>query len=52
MIGGGSPPELQKVQKFIINSVHVNTFNSADHMTTLTNIAAGNGICLVTRVLQ
>ncbi|WP_294377368.1 LysR family transcriptional regulator [uncultured Clostridium sp.] len=47
MIGGGSPPELQKVQKFIINSVHVNTFNSADHMTTLTNIAAGNGICLV-----
>jgi len=46
MIGGGSPTELQKVQQLIVNSVHVDTFNSADHMTTLTNIAAGNGICL------
>lgn len=46
MIGGGSPTELQKVQQMVINSVSVDTFNSADHTTTLTNIAAGNGICL------
>lgn len=46
MIGGGSPTELQKAQQLVINTVHVDTFNSADHTTTLTNIAAGNGICL------
>lgn len=46
MIGGGSPPELQKVQQMIVNTIHIDTFTSADHVTTLTNIAAGNGICL------
>jgi DNA-binding transcriptional LysR family regulator len=46
MIGGGSPTELKKVQQMVVNTIHVETFNSADHTTTLTNIAAGNGICL------
>ena len=47
MIGGGSPAELKKAQELVMHSVPVSTFNSADHMTTLTNIAAGNGVCLI-----
>jgi len=47
MIGGGSPPELKEAQEFVMRCVHVNTFNSPDVVTTMTNIAAGNGICLV-----
>ena len=46
MIGGGSPAALQKVQHRVIHTVGVNYFNSADHDTTLTNIAANLGICL------
>ena len=46
MVGGGSPPALRKVQQRVINTVEVNYFNSADHDTTLTNVAAGRGICL------
>ena len=46
MVGGGSPYELQKVQQFVINTVDVQTINSPDHITTLTNVAAGIGVCL------
>lgn len=46
LIGGGSPPELKKTQETVINSVHPETMNSEDHFTTLTNVAAGNGVCL------
>jgi len=46
LTGGGSPAALQQAQQMVIQSVHMNTLNSADHMTTLTQIAAGNGICL------
>lgn len=46
LIGGGSPPELKKAQETVINSVHPETMNSEDHFTTLTNVAAGNGVCL------
>ena len=46
MIGGGSPPALKKVQQRIIAGGRVNYFNSADHETTLTNVAAEKGICL------
>lgn len=46
MVGGGSPAVLQRAQQRVIDTVHVNTINSSDHMTTLTNIAAGNGVCL------
>lgn len=46
MIGGGSPIQLQRVQQSIINNINVKTINSPDHMTTLTNIAAGIGVCL------
>ena len=46
MIGGGSPPALRTVQHRLISSGKINCFNSADHDTTLTNVAAGRGVCL------
>ena len=46
MIGGGSPPALKKVQQRITAGGRVNYFNSADHETTLTNVAAEKGVCL------
>ena len=46
MVGGGSPPALRSVQQRLIASGKINYFNSADHDTTLTNVAAGRGICL------
>ena len=52
MVGGGSPIALRKVQQRVIDSVAVNYFNSADHDTTLTNVAAGLGICLAPGLLN
>ena len=46
MVGGGSPPALKAVQQRLIASGKVAYFNSADHDTTLTNVAAGRGVCL------
>ena len=46
MVGGGSPPALKAVQQRLIHSGKVDSFNSADHDTTLTNVAAGRGVCL------
>ena len=46
MVGGGSPPALQAVQHRLIASGKINYFNSADHDTTLTNVAAARGVCL------
>ncbi len=46
MVGGGSPQALKAVQKRLMSSGKVAYFNSADHDTTLTNIAAGRGVCL------
>ncbi|MBR0390979.1 MAG: LysR family transcriptional regulator [Oscillospiraceae bacterium] len=46
MVGGGSPPSLRAVQHRLIASGRIEYFNSADHDTTLTNVAAGRGICL------
>ena len=46
MVGGGSPPALKAVQHRLIASGRIDYFNSADHDTTLTNIAAGRGVCL------
>lgn len=46
MVGGGSPHELRMAQQLVIDTVHVHTINSRDHMTTLTNVAAELGICL------
>ena len=46
MVGGGSPPALKAVQHRLINTGKIKYFNSADHDTTYTNIAAGRGICL------
>lgn len=46
MVGGGSPEALRSVQHRLISSGKISYFNSADHDTTLTNVAAGNGVCL------
>ena len=46
MVGGGSPAALRAVQHRLIGSGKINYFNSADHDTTLTNVAAGRGVCL------
>lgn len=46
MVGGGSPPALRTVQHRLIATGKIEYFNSADHDTTLTNVAAGRGICL------
>ena len=46
MVGGGSPPELQAVQKRIIETMYISYFNSNDRETTLTNIKAHKGVCL------
>ena len=46
MVGGGSPIALQKVQQRVIHNIQISYFNSADHDTTLTNVAANLGICL------
>ena len=46
MVGGGSPNALKAVQHRLISSGKIDYFNSADHETTLTNVAAGRGICL------
>ena len=46
MVGGGSPPALRSVQHRLISTGKIQYFNSANHDTTLTNVAAGRGICL------
>ncbi len=52
MIGGGSPIQLRNLQQKIINSIDINYFNSQNHDTTLTNIAADKGICLTPGFFQ
>ena len=46
MVGGGSPQALKTVQHRLISSGKIRYFNSADHDTTLTNVAARRGVCL------
>ena len=46
MVGGGSPPALKSVQHRLISTGRIPYFNSPDHDTTLTNVAAGKGVCL------
>ena len=46
MVGGGSPAALKAVQHRLITSGRIAYFNSPDHDTTLTNVAAGRGVCL------
>ena len=52
MVGGGSPLSLQAVQHRLIATGKIEYFNSADHDTTLTNVAAGRGICLAPSFLN
>jgi len=52
MVGGGSPIQLKNLQQKIINSININYFNSQNHDTTLTNIAADKGICLTPGFFQ
>jgi DNA-binding transcriptional LysR family regulator len=46
MVGGGSPDALRAVQHRLVSSGRIDYFNSTDHDTTLTNVAAGKGVCL------
>ena len=46
MVGGGSPAALRAVQHRLISTDKISYFNSSDHDTTLTNVAAGRGVCL------
>ena len=46
MVGGGSPPVLRALQQTIIQEIQVSYFNSYDHDTTLTNVAAHRGVCI------
>ena len=46
MVGGGSPPALRAVQQRLVSTGRIDYFNSSDHDTTLTNVAAGRGVCL------
>ena len=46
MVGGGSPAALKAVQHRLISTGKIHYFNSSDHDTTLTNVAAGRGVCL------
>lgn len=46
MVGGGSQPELRAVQSRVLAKMRLDHFNSNDHETTLTHIAAGKAICL------
>ena len=52
MVGGGSPPALRSVQQKLISSGKISYFNSPDHDTTLTNVAARRGVCLAPRFLN
>ncbi len=46
MVGGGSPPVLRAIQNRVVSEGKVTYFNSRDHDTTLTNVAAGRGVCI------
>ncbi len=46
MVGGPSQAPLRRVQKRVVDQVHCNYFNSHDHDTSLTNVAAGCAIVL------
>ncbi len=46
MVGGGSPELLRSIQQKLISSGRISYFNSPDHDSTLTSVAAGHGICL------
>lgn len=52
MVGGGSQKPLQAVQKRVIEQTRIPFFNSDDHETTLTNIAAGRGVVLAPGFLR
>lgn len=46
MVGGPSQAPLRKVQQQVVSEIHCDYFNSHDHDTSLTNVAAGRAIVL------
>lgn len=46
MVGGGSQRQLKIVQERVLNEVSIPFFNSDDHDTTLTNVAADKAVVL------
>jgi DNA-binding transcriptional LysR family regulator len=45
-IGGGSPPALKRIQNELIQDPAIQYFNSPDHDTSLTYVAAGQAVVL------
>ena len=52
MVGGGSSSSLRALQQEIIARGKISYFNSEDHDTTLTNVAAGRGVCIAPAYLN
>ncbi|UXR83323.1 LysR family transcriptional regulator [Staphylococcus sp. IVB6214] len=52
LVGGGSPPELRQLQNSIMSQFQISTLTSANHETTLINIAAKRGVCLIPGLLN
>ncbi|MGN1388008.1 MAG: LysR family transcriptional regulator, partial [Bulleidia sp.] len=46
MVGGPSQAPLRKVQNRVVSQTHCDYFNSPDHDTSLTNVAAGRAVVL------
>ncbi|MGN0240506.1 MAG: LysR family transcriptional regulator [Candidatus Weimeria sp.] len=46
MVGGPSQAPLRRVQNRVVSRTHCNYFNSSDHYTSLTNVAAGRALVL------
>ncbi|MBR1648401.1 MAG: LysR family transcriptional regulator [Alphaproteobacteria bacterium] len=46
LVGGGSPPMLQRLQQRLIRTQTIKYLNSSDHDTTLTYVAAQKAVCL------
>lgn len=52
LVGGGSTKELKQLQQQLVTQLHLKSMTSANHETTLTNIAAHRGVCLVPGLLN
>lgn len=52
LVGGGSPKELQQVQRTAIQHSNLSSMTSENHETTLINIASNRAVCLIPGLLN
>lgn len=52
LVGGGSPKELQQVQRTAIQQSNLSNMTSENHETTLINIASNRAVCLIPGLLN